>query len=480
MPVRARFAVDDYVYLRRRNVVNTLQTEARPTILRVLRVMPSGVLHLQGRCGGVTKVNAAECAPCHLSGINPVLDPTLRKPGEEFPCELCGSPDDEASMLICDGCLKGYHLHCLQPPLSAVPEEEIWVCPQCLQRGVTVERLTALRQLNMPVAASDAAIFPSVAQRTHDAAAQQLQGEVVWVRVAGQGGGSRVRAVLEYVPRVDRGEHSRCPLRAVAGSRTPVYMSLRQAQKLVLAGPPEGTMALSDGLAAVFVAESGSPVPRASHLSPGMDRGQAAAALLEWSGVAPSEQLLDAYMAAAVPLLGELVGEDLGITGEQGVGLMKVVDLRWCSKLAVVGGPAAELLQAYRLRYGKVFWDKLPGKAADQLSTSWYKQLHQKLPLDWVFLRPGPGLLEMALGLAVQQARKGVAALVQRSALSDGSSVLAAMLQRWEGEQRLVCVSRPTCTLVWLVVFASAHVEQAMVSVRGRVLGSDWVLGSWR
>lgn len=86
----------------------------------------------------------------------------------------------------------------------------------------------------------------------------------------------------------------------------------------------------------------------------------------------------------------------------------------------------------------------------------------------------------MALGLAVQQARKGVAALVQRSVLTDMSGVLAAMLQRWEGEKRVVCVGRPGCTLVWLVVFASAEWEQRMVSVRGKSRRTEWELGSWR
>jgi transposase InsO family protein len=483
MPVRCRFAVGDFVYVRRRNVINTLQTEARPTILRVTRILPTGVMQLQGRCGTETKVNAAECAPCHLSGINPALDPSLRQPGAEFPCEFCGSPEDDATMLICDGCLKGYHMSCLQPPLSAVPEQEIWVCPFCLQQGLTAEELASLRQMNMPVAQSDAAVFPSVHQRARDAAAQQLQGRVVWVAVKGQPSGGRVRAVLEYVPRIDRVVHSRSPLRAVAAGQQPLYMSLLSAQKLVEAGPPEGTVALSDGLAAVFVAESGLPVQQqVSCISPGMDRAQAALALRSWSGVQASEQLLDSFQSEVKRLPALPEGQDLGVTAEQGWALMCTVDLRWCAKLTVAGGTAAELLQVYQQRYGsKGFWaDRLqPSRVADQLSTSWFKRAHQKVPLDWVFLFPGQGLIEMAVGLAVQQARKGVAVLMHRAALSNVSEVFAAMLQRWEGEQRVVCVSSPDCQLVWLVVFATAQIEQAMVSVRGRVSQSTWVLGSW-
>ena len=43
-----------------------------------------------------------------------------------------GDNDAEADvMLECDGCLRGWHLGCLTPPLAEVPEAE-WVCPMCL------------------------------------------------------------------------------------------------------------------------------------------------------------------------------------------------------------------------------------------------------------------------------------------------------------------------------------------------------------
>jgi hypothetical protein len=50
------------------------------------------------------------------------------------------------------------HLHCLEPPLSEVPEESPWCCPDCHQQGITPAILdTLLRQnlqqqgLNRPV-----------------------------------------------------------------------------------------------------------------------------------------------------------------------------------------------------------------------------------------------------------------------------------------------------------------------------------------
>ena len=46
-------------------------------------------------------------------------------------CHICGRADDEARMLLCDGCAHGAcHLGCLDPPLAIVPEGE-WFCPRC-------------------------------------------------------------------------------------------------------------------------------------------------------------------------------------------------------------------------------------------------------------------------------------------------------------------------------------------------------------
>ena len=67
----------------------------------------------------------------------------LDEDAEEI-CAACGTThgvgvstregDDDAEadvMLECDGCLRGWHLGCLTPPLAEVPEAE-WMCPLCL------------------------------------------------------------------------------------------------------------------------------------------------------------------------------------------------------------------------------------------------------------------------------------------------------------------------------------------------------------
>ena len=48
-------------------------------------------------------------------------------------CSLCHGKDYDAKILLCDECDKGFHMFCLSPPLTAVPEGD-WYCSDCLGR----------------------------------------------------------------------------------------------------------------------------------------------------------------------------------------------------------------------------------------------------------------------------------------------------------------------------------------------------------
>ncbi|KAK7110903.1 E3 ubiquitin-protein ligase UHRF1-like [Littorina saxatilis] len=46
-------------------------------------------------------------------------------------CCVCGGKNDPEKQLMCDECDNAYHLECLNPPLTSVPDDDDWYCPEC-------------------------------------------------------------------------------------------------------------------------------------------------------------------------------------------------------------------------------------------------------------------------------------------------------------------------------------------------------------
>ncbi|XP_062967736.1 E3 ubiquitin-protein ligase UHRF1 [Cynocephalus volans] len=46
-------------------------------------------------------------------------------------CHLCGGRQDPDKQLMCDECDMAFHIYCLCPPLSSIPSEAEWYCPEC-------------------------------------------------------------------------------------------------------------------------------------------------------------------------------------------------------------------------------------------------------------------------------------------------------------------------------------------------------------
>ncbi|GAX86477.1 hypothetical protein CEUSTIGMA_g13886.t1 [Chlamydomonas eustigma] len=135
LPSAHKFSVGQFVYVRNWKV---LHKEARPEVLRILDIRPTGVLVLIGRDGVKIVENVVNCSPCHLP-IDEIDAPStaLIRPSKNYTCSVCDSPQREDVMLICDSCQLGFHTFCLNPPLSDLPTEDIWICSPCLDAGVT-------------------------------------------------------------------------------------------------------------------------------------------------------------------------------------------------------------------------------------------------------------------------------------------------------------------------------------------------------
>ena len=48
-------------------------------------------------------------------------------------CEICNRGNRQDQMIECDGCKRGCHLFCMQPPRTTVPDDD-WFCQSCLKK----------------------------------------------------------------------------------------------------------------------------------------------------------------------------------------------------------------------------------------------------------------------------------------------------------------------------------------------------------
>ena len=62
----------------------------------------------------------------------------------ESACTMCGRSDREDSSLLCDDCDGVFHMDCLTPPMTAIPEGQ-WYCPKCSKRRAVLGTVVELK-----------------------------------------------------------------------------------------------------------------------------------------------------------------------------------------------------------------------------------------------------------------------------------------------------------------------------------------------
>jgi hypothetical protein len=124
-----QFNVGDFVYLQRQPN-DTLNTSSSHIVLRIKAIRASSVLELQGVDERTIRDHSKNCAPCHLSNLNPTIITSTWIPPLDYPCQVYQRIDDADQMLLCDNCNGGYHLFCLKSELTQIPTA-IWYCSSC-------------------------------------------------------------------------------------------------------------------------------------------------------------------------------------------------------------------------------------------------------------------------------------------------------------------------------------------------------------
>jgi len=92
-------------------------------------------------CGNSTHPSCVKYGPELIARIK-------ASPWQCLDCKSCGYCHKAAfsnSMLFCDACDKGFHMECLVPPLSSLPEGR-WICPACVEEpSLSLELVDHLR-----------------------------------------------------------------------------------------------------------------------------------------------------------------------------------------------------------------------------------------------------------------------------------------------------------------------------------------------
>ncbi|OCF37553.1 hypothetical protein I316_00679 [Kwoniella heveanensis BCC8398] len=115
--------------------VNGLQAAAEIEQATLVNGDPSTTVKIK-----VPGFSTRDGSESELSDADSVLsDGSPRKPQVATPeyqkgevCEVCRGGHAADKILLCDGCDRGFHTYCLDPPLASVPTNEEWFCTSCL------------------------------------------------------------------------------------------------------------------------------------------------------------------------------------------------------------------------------------------------------------------------------------------------------------------------------------------------------------
>jgi transposase InsO family protein len=467
-----KFSPGDLIYVRRPNDPKNLQGAARNAIYRVREVRDSGTLVVNGHCGTTIQVHSTRCAPCHLANINPAIDSSKATIPAGHACDLCGSAEREEVMLICDGCLKGYHLDCLDPPLDTIPAESPWCCTDCIEKGLTPAILDELLRKDQREQGVDRPILQDQQQVMEDkAAAMDQQPVLIRILEAGRAPTS-ITAKLSFIPR-DQREYARRPLLIEAAGFQPAAISVSKAQQATRSrldlhlNRELDSAANAQYITMAFTASRDAPpaAPGATiiadsyllHTAEGFralyQDALGNASTLPRQGI-PHEWMPELEWILAVDpaaIVDPLQAADMKL-------LFNAIDLQSCFRVADPVGQSPALQAAVLQRYQRQLLSSKssPPHPSNWLTPGHYRSLAIKGPVDWAFLYPPLSIADLALSIAVSRTRIGAALWVPRAYLSNLTAARLQLLSAFKLQRRLVIVQGWDSNYVWVCVFASA------------------------
>ena len=475
-----KFSPGDTIYVRRPSNPKNLQGAVLPGIYVIREVRDSGTLLVHGQCGTLTEVHSTNCAPCHLPNIDTTINPTLLDIPAGHSCHACGSSEREDVLLVCDSCSRGWHLDCLQPPLSSVPEADPWCCPTCMEQGITPAILDTLLRQDIQDRDSDRPAL--LDQRTvMEEKAAALDGQLVQLNVIRAGiKDLHIQGTLHYLP-PDQRQTARRPLLLTVEGFDPLHLTVSKAER---ANRTRLNVNLSPSLdppTALHVTMSFTPAsntnpstPPAIHFADSYDLSTAdgfRALYRAAHGTTSGCPLKGSPLQWAPDLQWVLTEEPTPLEDPLDAAHMKLlfesVDIQACFRVADPVAQSPSLQSALSHRYQRKILSagkKAHPHPANWLTPAYYQLLASNGPVDWVFLYPPLSIADLALAIALSRARMGVALWVPRAYLSNLTSTRLTLLTSLKQQRRLAVVQSWDSSYLWVCCFITSTFRTRMLT----------------
>ena len=453
MPRIKRYQEGDYVYLRHGKPNAKLDVSHYGTILRVVRILPSGRLRLLGRDNREITANVINVAPCHLPNIDGRMDRMIEEDDYDLPCEICSFTDvtEEHMMLICDGCDTGWHMSCMKPALTEIPEKE-WICPRCVGQGLTLSDLQPREKA--PPRERRNSKFASASQKKAIKEAKELDG----VTIQAKGKDKQVAGLTGTVKLVMKGTKATFTATfdngAVLENLSPTWVKRRQQHVASSAFVACNTLEpdMTDPETVSWMLQD---------LMPGRWHEAHATRLAhKWQTLKPTEE-----NPVEVP--------DISVTLEEVQELMEVIDGTMLGGILDPWASTGKIARYYELKGVKVYTNDVnPAFEADfnmdPLQPGSYQVMEQEIRIDAIIASPWFALLDLAIPLALRAAQSVVCTHVPGHYISDAHPIRRRWLNELISEDRLhVLYGLPKGPLgrrcAWLIVFASPQLKRALL-----------------
>jgi ABC-type methionine transport system permease subunit len=129
--LKSAYSSWEIMYIYRKQHWDYVGCDCMKCYFACVKGLPLGVLLLEGQDGQTWNDHVQNCTFCHLLNMDGQIDLFSTIVYASFWCMLFGQFLGLITMLVCDQCLRGWHMGCIIPSLNETLVKK-WFCIWCM------------------------------------------------------------------------------------------------------------------------------------------------------------------------------------------------------------------------------------------------------------------------------------------------------------------------------------------------------------